>query len=128
MDDGADERRYLRDGYRVLSLNWRGDCREIDLGEERDGVMALCEVKPHSSGVCGSPAEAIAARRRAAECLGALLECALEVRFDAVSALSGRAERLEDTSEGKPLPIAGVVAHPSNHGASAGADRGPRSG
>ena len=120
MDDGADERRYLRDGYRVLSLNWRGDCREIDLGEERDGyrvpslnwrgdcreidlgeerdgVMALCEVKPHSSGVCGSPAEAIDARRRAAECLGALLEFALEVRFDAVSALSGRAERLEDT-------------------------------
>ena len=97
MDDGADERRYLRDGYRVRSLNWRGDCREIDLGEERDGGMALCEVKPHSSGVCGSPAEAIDARRRAAECLGALLEFALEVRFDAVSALSGRAERLEDT-------------------------------
>ena len=39
MDDGADERRYLQDGYRVLSLNWRGDCREIDLGEERDGPL-----------------------------------------------------------------------------------------
>ena len=128
MDDGADERRYLQDGYRVLSLNWRGDCREIDLGEERDGVMALCEVKPHSSGVCGSPAEAIDARRRAVECLGALLGFALEVRFDAVSALSGRAERLEDTSERKPLPSAGVAVHPSSHGASAGAGRGPRSG
>ena len=112
----------------MLSLNCWGDCREIDLGEEWDGVMALCEVKPHSSGVFGSPAEAIDARRRAVECLGALLGFVLEVRFDAVSALSGRAERLEDTSERKPLPSAGVAVHPSSHGASAGAGRGPRSG
>ena len=59
------ERRYRRDGYRVLARNWRCPSGEIDLILERGGLVVFSEVKTRSSTAFGWPAEAVDRRRQA---------------------------------------------------------------
>lgn len=95
------ERRYRRDGYRVLARDWRCGAGETDLILERGGLVVFSEVKTRSSTTFGWPAEAVdrrrQARRRAAAATWIRSTGAnpAEVRFDVVSVLPGRIERLE---------------------------------
>ena len=95
------ERRYRRDGYRVLARNWRCPSGEIDLILERGGLVVFSEVKTRSSTAFGWPAEAVDRRRQArlraaaATWIRSTGAQAGEVRFDVVSVLPGRVERLE---------------------------------
>ncbi len=94
-------RRCVRDGYRVLARNWRSQSGEIDVIVEGHGVVALCEVKTRSSEAYGHPSEAVDERRRrrlrraAAEWLAARGGRTGAVRFDVVSVLPDRVDRLE---------------------------------
>jgi putative endonuclease len=95
------ERRYRTDGYRVLARNWRCPSGEIDLILERGGLVVFSEVKTRSSTAFGWPAEAVDRRRQArlraaaATWIRSTGACPGEVRFDVVSVLPGRVERLE---------------------------------
>ncbi len=95
------ERRYRRDGYRVLARNWRCPSGEIDLILERRGVVVFSEVKTRSSTAFGLPAEAVDRRRQsrlraaAATWIRSTGAHPTELRFDVVSVLPGRVERLE---------------------------------
>jgi len=95
------ERRYRRDGYRVLARNWRCPSGEIDLILERRGVVVFSEVKTRSSMAFGLPAEAVDRRRQsrlwaaAATWIRSTGAHPTELRFDVVSVLPGRVERLE---------------------------------
>ena len=95
------ERRYRRDGYRVLARNWRCPSGEIDLILERRGVVVFSEVKTRSSTAFGLPAEAVDRRRQsrlraaAAAWIRSTGAHPTELRFDVVSVLPGRVERLE---------------------------------
>ena len=51
-------------GWRVLARGWRGAGREIDLVVERDGVVALVEVKTRRKGSLAPPAAAVDWRKR----------------------------------------------------------------
>ncbi len=94
-------RRYVRDGYRVLARNWRCPAGEIDLVVERGGLIVFCGVKTRRSTAFGLPAEAVDRRRQAR--LRAAASTWLRsaymrsggVRFDVVSVLPGRVERIE---------------------------------
>jgi putative endonuclease len=94
-------RRYVRDGYRVLARNWRCPAGEIDLIVERGGLIVFCGVKTRRSTAFGLPAEAVDRRRQAR--LRAAASTWLRsaymrsdvVRFDVVSVLPGRVERIE---------------------------------
>ncbi len=46
-------------GMVVLDRNWRCEIGELDLVLRDGEVLVACEVKTRSSGVCGSPHEAI---------------------------------------------------------------------
>ena len=95
------ERRYRRDGYRVLARNWRCPSGEIDLILECRGVVVFSEVKTRSSTAFGLPAEAVDRRRQsrlraaAATWIRSTGTHPTELRFDVVSVLPGRVERLE---------------------------------
>lgn len=52
-------------GYRILDRNWRTRGGEIDIVAERDGVIAVVEVKTRRGDLFGDPLEAIDARKRA---------------------------------------------------------------
>jgi len=92
---------YQRDGYRVLDRNWRCPAGELDLVVSRDGVVAFCEVKTRRSSAYGLAAEAVDGRRQrrlraaAAQWLRKHGTWFREVRFDVVSVLPGRVERIE---------------------------------
>lgn len=94
-------RRYQRDGYRVLDRNWRCPSGELDLVVSRGGVIAFCEVKTRRSTAYGLPAEAVDGRRQrrlraaAAQWLREHEHGYRSVRFDVVSVLPGRVERIE---------------------------------
>ncbi len=95
------ERRYRTDGYRVLARNWRCPSGEIDLILERGDLVVFSEVKTRSSTAFGWPAEAVDRRRQArlraaaATWIRSTGARPGEVRFDVVSVLPGRVERLE---------------------------------
>ena len=94
-------RRYVRDGYRVLARNWRCPAGEIDLIVFRDGLVVFCEVKTRRSTAFGMPAEAVDGRRQsrlraaASTWLRSAEVRSDGVRFDVVSVLPGRVERIE---------------------------------
>lgn len=46
-------------GMVVLDRNWRCELGELDLVLRDGDVLVACEVKTRSSGVCGSPHEAV---------------------------------------------------------------------
>ena len=95
------ERRYRRDGYRVLAHNWRCPAGEVDLIVARAGTVVFCEVKTRRATAFGLPAEAVDGRRQArlraaaSTWLRSHGPWADEVRFDVVSVLPGRVERIE---------------------------------
>ena len=95
------ERRYRRDGYRVLARNWRCSSGELDLIVGRGDMVVFSEVKIRSSTSFGWPAEAVDRRRQvrlrsaAAAWLRSTGTRPTEVRFDVVSVLPGHVERLE---------------------------------
>ena len=99
--DRVAERRYRRDGYRVLARNWRCSSGELDLIVGRSDMVVFSEVKTRSSTSFGWPAEAADRRRQvrlrlaAAAWLRSTGTRPTEVRFDVVSVLPGRVERLE---------------------------------
>ena len=87
------ERRYRRDGYRVLARNWRCSSGELDLIVGRGDMVVFSEVKTRSSTSFGWPAEAVDRRRQVR--LRSMGTRPTEVHFDVVSVLPGRVERLE---------------------------------
>ena len=95
------ERRYRRDGYRVLARNWRCSSGELDLIVGLGDMVVFSEVKTRSSTSFGRPAEAMDRRRQvrlrsaAAAWLRSTGTRLTEVRFDVVLVLLGRVERLE---------------------------------
>ena len=95
------ERRYRRDGYRVLARNWRCSSGELDLIVGRGDMVVFSEVKTRSSTSFGWPAKAVDRRRQvrlrstAAAWLRSTGTRPTEVHFDVVSVLPGRVERLE---------------------------------
>ena len=94
-------RNYLRRGFALAHERWRGRSGEIDLIVEGHGVVAFSEIKPRSSEAYGHPSEAVDERRRrrlrraAAEWLAARGGRTGAVRFDVVSVLPDRGDRLE---------------------------------
>jgi len=52
-------------GMVLLDRNWRCDLGELDLVLRDGDVLVACEVKTRSSGVCGSPHEAVDAGKLA---------------------------------------------------------------
>ena len=66
---GAEGERAARDflvasGYRILAMNYRRPCGEIDIIARKRGVTAFVEVKRRSSGRFGRPAEAVTPAKR----------------------------------------------------------------
>jgi putative endonuclease len=53
-----------REGWRILARRWIGAGREIDLVAERDGVLALVEVKTRRPGGIAPPSVAVDWRKR----------------------------------------------------------------
>ena len=87
------EHRYRRDGYRVLARNWQCSSGELDLIVGSGDMVVFSEVKTRSSTSFGWPAEAVDRRRQVR--LRSPGTRAAEFRFDVVSALHDRVERLE---------------------------------
>jgi len=57
-------RRYLDDGYDLLSRNWRCPFGELDLVLVRGGLVVFCEVKTRSGDGFGGGWEAVTWRKR----------------------------------------------------------------
>ena len=95
------ERRYRRDGYRVLARNWWCSSGELDLIVGRGDLVVFSEVKTRSFTSFGWPTEAVDRRRQvrlrsaAAARFRSTRTRPTEVRFDVLSVLPGRVERLE---------------------------------
>jgi putative endonuclease len=92
-------------GWRVLARGWRAAGREIDLVAEREGVIALVEVKTRREGSLAPPAAAVDWRkRRQLAAAGAVAaqrwRDARALRFDVIGVIWGAGgpaiEHLED--------------------------------
>jgi len=57
-------RRYLDDGYELLSRNWRCPLGELDLVLVRGGLVVFCEVKTRGGDAFGGGYEAVTWRKR----------------------------------------------------------------
>ena len=92
------ERRYR---YRVLARNWWCSSGELDLIVGRGDLVVFSEVKTRSFTSFGWPTEAVDRRRQvrlrsaAAARFRSTGTRPTEVRFDVISVLPGRVERLE---------------------------------
>ena len=87
---------YLRrQGWRILSRNWRFHHKELDLVAERAGLVAFVEVKTRAADGIGHPLESITARKRrdlAIAARGWIAEhghAYCSFRFDAVFVVTG---------------------------------------
>lgn len=81
-------------GWRILARGWRAAGREIDLVAEREGVVALVEVKTRREGSLAPPATAVDWRKRrqlaaAGAVAAARWSSALELRFDVIGVTWG---------------------------------------
>lgn len=80
-------------GWSLLARNWRCPAGELDIVAERDGVIAVCEVKTRRSLRFGSPLEAVTPekaqrlRRLAAQWLATSGTARRGVRIDVISVL-----------------------------------------
>ena len=95
--------------YRVLARNWRCSSGELDLIVGRGDILVFSEVKTRLPTSFGWPAETVDHRRQvrfrstaaawlrstAAAWLRSAGTRPTEIRFDVVSVLPGRVERLE---------------------------------
>lgn len=83
-------------GMVLLSRNWRCEAGEIDLVLREGDVLVICEVKTRSSLSCGTPHEAVDARkvarlrRLAARWLAVHAARPQEVRIDLVAVVRPR--------------------------------------
>ena len=59
-------------GYTIRTRNYRKRFGEVDIVAEKDGVWIFVEVKTRSSDRCGTPAEAVDARKQRKICAAAL--------------------------------------------------------
>jgi len=87
--------RYLiAHGFRVLARNWRCPLGELDVIAERDGLVAVVEVKTRSSLEYGHPLDAITAqkaarlRRLASQWCREQVEPVRDLRIDAIAVLA----------------------------------------
>lgn len=64
---------YLRGkGYGILARNFRCRYGEIDIIAEKDGILVFLEVKYRGSACCGTPLEAVDARKQRRVCKAAM--------------------------------------------------------
>ena len=92
---------YEANGYEVMARNW--SCREgeLDLVVRRNRLIVFCEVKTRTSGVFGSPAEAVNHLKRqrlrvlAARWISESPIRPREIRFDVASILGSDVEIIE---------------------------------
>ncbi|MEJ3658771.1 YraN family protein [Actinomycetes bacterium KLBMP 9759] len=89
--------RYLeRQGFTVLSRNWRCRIGEIDVIATRASLLVACEVKTRSGTRFGAPSEAVDSRKsiRIRRVLNAWLRTHrvrwCDIRFDVVSIVAER--------------------------------------
>lgn len=92
-------------GWRILARRWRAAGREIDLVAERDGIVALVEVKTRRAGGIAPPTSAVDWRKqRQLSAAGSVAvgrwPSARALRFDVVAITLGpkgaEIEHLED--------------------------------
>src|SRR5437879_13124712 len=87
-------------GYRILERRYRTRAGEIDFIARDGDAIVFIEVKTRSSFLCGRPAEAVDARKRARIARAATLYLArlrageVACRFDVVEAIDGPAGAL----------------------------------
>jgi len=80
----------IRNGYQILAKNWRYLKAEIDITAQKEGVLAIVEVKTRSSIDITSPEEAVNKKKikllvAAANEYVIQHDLDVEVRFDIVS-------------------------------------------
>jgi putative endonuclease len=87
---------YEKNGYEVLTRNWRVRDGEIDLIVRRGRTFVFSEVKTRTSDTFGTPCEAVTAEKRArlrhlaALWIGSDAPChPREIRFDVVGIVKG---------------------------------------
>lgn len=84
----------VADGWRILARGWRAAGREVDLVVEREGIVALVEVKTRRPGGLAPPPAAVDWRkRRQLAAAGAVAAVrwgrARELRFDVIGVTWG---------------------------------------
>ncbi|MGH7566487.1 MAG: YraN family protein [Gemmatimonadota bacterium] len=84
-------------GWRILARGWRAAGREIDLVVEREGMVALVEVKTRRPGGLAPPSAAVDWRKRrrlaaAGAVAAARWSHAVELRFDVIGVTWGSGE------------------------------------
>lgn len=80
------------EGWRILARRWRAAGREIDLVAERDGILALVEVKTRRPGGLAPPPAAVDWRKRrqlAAAGAVAAARWSGDLRFDVIGVTWG---------------------------------------
>jgi len=84
---------YLKEkGYRILETNWQSNHQEIDIIAEKEGILAVVEVKTRRSARFGDPETFVTRQKqkmlvKAANHYIALRGINKNVRFDIVSVL-----------------------------------------
>lgn len=98
-------RHLVEEGWRILARRWRAAGREIDLVAERDGIVALIEVKTRRAGGLAPPSAAVDWRKRrqlaaAGAAAATRWAAARALRFDVMAVTWGPAgpevDHLED--------------------------------
>lgn len=98
-------RHLVEGGWRILARRWRAAGREIDLVGERDGIVALIEVKTRRAGGIAPPSAAVDWRKRrqlaaAGAAAASRWAAARALRFDVIAVTWGPAgpevDHLED--------------------------------
>jgi putative endonuclease len=84
-------------GWRILARGWRAAGREIDLVAEREGIVALVEVKTRRPGGLAPPPAAVDWRKRrqlaaAGAVAAARWKGASDLRFDVIGVTWGSGE------------------------------------
>ena len=92
---------YLERGYEILERNWRCRSGELDLVLSQGDQVVFCEVKTRSSGVFGTPVEAVTwdkqrrIRRLAAAWIDQAQTRPRQIRFDVAAVTGSRVEVIE---------------------------------
>ena len=98
-------RHLVEGGWRILARRWRAAGREIDLVAEREGLVALIELKTRRAGGLAPPSAAVDWRKRrqlaaAGAAAASRWAAARELRFDVIAVTWGPAgpevDHLED--------------------------------
>lgn len=81
----------INKGYRILEMNHRNKCGEIDIIAEIDDCLVFCEVKYRSTSDYGDPLEAVDYRKQQKIYKAAMYYCTIKgiyfnknIRFDVI--------------------------------------------